>query len=215
MRDLDKFPAEDNLRGRDHCLNDNIDKDNIDIAIFNTTYPIDRSDKCRGNLHGVASLGANITKQPWYNCQGQGHLMDPNQKNRKELANGRVTSQKCENLHAAMAYNKTEGSVTTEKKNAGRNSKDSDVSILPRNQSKNGNLQMENIAEDNREESKCFQQMDHQVQMEKDPSPKDKEHLTKKEPKRLVVCRGEKQDKEKRNKSDIDRKNEAKQLRLR
>ena len=35
MRDLEKFPAEENLRGRDHCLNDDIEKDDID-AVINT-----------------------------------------------------------------------------------------------------------------------------------------------------------------------------------
>lgn len=62
MRDLEKFSVEENLRGRDYCLNDDIEKDDIDIVIFNISYFIDRFDKCRGNLYGIVLLGVNIMK---------------------------------------------------------------------------------------------------------------------------------------------------------
>lgn len=62
MRDLEKFSVEENLRGRDYCLNDDIEKDDIDIVIFNISYFIDRFDKCRGNLYGIVLSGVNITK---------------------------------------------------------------------------------------------------------------------------------------------------------
>lgn len=62
MRDLEKFLVEENLRGWDYCLNDNIEKDDIDIVIFNISYFIDRFDKCRGNLYGIVLLGVNIMK---------------------------------------------------------------------------------------------------------------------------------------------------------
>lgn len=62
MRDLEKFSVEENLRGRDYCLNENIEKDDIDIVIFNISYFIDRFDKCRGNLYGIVLLGVNIMK---------------------------------------------------------------------------------------------------------------------------------------------------------
>lgn len=62
MRDLEKFLVEENLRGWDYCLNDDIEKDEIDIVIFNISYFIDRFDKCRGNLYGIVLLGVNIMK---------------------------------------------------------------------------------------------------------------------------------------------------------
>lgn len=62
MRDLEKFLVEENLRGWDYCLNDDIEKDDIDIVIFNRSYFIDRFDKCRGNLYGIVLLGVNIMK---------------------------------------------------------------------------------------------------------------------------------------------------------
>lgn len=62
MRDLEKFLVEENLRGWDYCLNDDIEKDDIDIVIFNISYFIDRFDKCRGNLYGIVLLGVNIMK---------------------------------------------------------------------------------------------------------------------------------------------------------
>lgn len=62
MRDLEKFLVEENLRGWDYCLNENIEKDDIDIVIFNISYFINRFDKCRGNLYGIVLLGVNIMK---------------------------------------------------------------------------------------------------------------------------------------------------------
>lgn len=62
MRDLEKFLVEENLRGWDYCLNENIEKDDIDIVIFNISYFINRFDKCRGNLYGIVLLGVNIIK---------------------------------------------------------------------------------------------------------------------------------------------------------
>ncbi|XP_061185770.1 uncharacterized protein LOC133193871 [Saccostrea echinata] len=212
MKDFEEFPVVQRLKGRNHCLGD---KDCVAKVVFHGNYAIGTLDKCEGKSHKVAASSADITKQPRYNCQGQGYSKVNQKKNLTEQANRRTVGRNAENLHA-ISYNKRERQG--DRKNISKMKKTDTVSALCSDnnkicQEKGKEDKPEKFEEENRESERKKMKVDPSGQCSHSARKAGEKYEYKS--KSVVHAGEEKKDREKRDKSEIDRKNKERQIKMR
>lgn len=205
MKDLKEFPVDDHLN-QNLCLNEH----HLARDIFRGNYNSARSDKCSGKSRKVASSCSDITKQPLYICPGQGHTVINQIKDLKEQANERAVGGKAENLQVRRPDKKEscggEGENVKMKKDemARFCSYGRKICKKKREDDKSEKFDVEGRESDSRNmnEGNVYLTKKLGEQFEKTPPI-------------LMLTKEEKKDREKKDKNEIDRKNKARQLRIR
>ncbi|XP_062578857.1 uncharacterized protein LOC134240793 [Saccostrea cucullata] len=213
MKDIEEFPVVQRLRGRRHCLSDN---DCVAKVVFHGNYTISTLDKCsEGKAHKIATSSANITKQPQYNCQGQGHSEVNQKKNLANQANRRAVERNGENLQVTSC-NKRESREDTKNITCRKmkipdsvSASNSDSNKIYQEKSKDG--QTKKYEGKNVENESKKMKVDPSGHYDF-PTETGKE---KSEYKAKILGQEEKKDREKRDKSEIDRKNKERQIKIR